>query len=271
MAAYIQITFRNISKELSDILIAELNAIGYEGFEEEDTLLKGFIPVASFDDELLQGICRELNLDYTRETIGETNWNQVWESNFQPVIVDDFVMVRANFHESVKGVEHEIIITPKMSFGTGHHATTYMMVQEMRNIDFAGKRVLDFGTGTGILAILAKKLGASEVMGIDNDEWSIKNANENVERNNAAPIALVKANDAASHREFDVILANINKNVILDNMQIMAKQLVSGGVLLLSGLLTTDEPEVIARTKEEELTLVNRSEKSNWLLLKLSY
>ena len=116
--------------------------------------------------------------------IPEANWNQVWESNFDPVIVDDFVAIRADFHEPVKGVSLEIIITPKMSFGTGHHATTYMMIEQMRELDFTGKSVFDFGTGTGVLAILAEKLGANKVIAVDNDEWSIENAEENFEKNN---------------------------------------------------------------------------------------
>ncbi len=133
---------------------------------------------------MLNDLTSSLQLSFSKTIIEETNWNQVWESNFDPVIVDDFVAVRAHFHEPIKNVQHEIVITPKMSFGTGHHATTYMMMQQMRELDFAGKNVFDFGTGTGVLAILAEKLGAQKVIAIDNDDWSIENADENVKRNN---------------------------------------------------------------------------------------
>src|SRR5687768_15332263 len=141
MGNYIQIEFENIGQEQSDILIARLSEIGFEGFEEQESKLKAFIISRDFDESLLQNIATSLQLDFFKTIIEETNWNQVWESNFDPVIVDDFVAVRADFHEPIKGVEIEIIITPKMSFGTGHHATTYMMMQQMKEIDFKGRTV----------------------------------------------------------------------------------------------------------------------------------
>ncbi len=159
MSEYIQIDFQQITSEQSDLLIAQLSSIGFEGFEEEENSLKAFIPLAAFDEALLKEITSGSNLSYSQSTIEETNWNAVWESNFDSVIVDDFVSIRADFHEQIKGVEHEILITPKMSFGTGHHATTYMMIKQMREIDFKDKTVFDFGTGTGVLAILAEKIG----------------------------------------------------------------------------------------------------------------
>ena len=139
---------------------------------------------------MLQKNIEPFQIGFSETTIEETNWNQVWESSFEPVVVDDFVAVRADFHEPIKGIKHEIVITPKMSFGTGHHATTYMMLEQMGKLDFKDKRVLDFGTGTGVLAILAEKMGAKKIIAIDNDEWSIENANENIKRNNCVAVEL---------------------------------------------------------------------------------
>src|SRR5918995_4444294 len=203
MDNYIQIKFQNISQEQSDILIAQLTEIGFEGFEEEESRLKAFIASTNFDEKLLQNISTPQQLVFSKTIIEQTNWNRVWESNFDPVIVDDFVAVRAEFHEPIKDVEFEIVITPKMSFGTGHHATTYMMMQQMREIDFANKTVFDFGTGTGVLAILAEKLGAKTVLAIDNDTWSIENAYENIKRNNCTAIELKLADTAAMKGKFD--------------------------------------------------------------------
>ena len=197
MATYIQLEFQNISLEQSDLLIAQLSEIGFNGFEEEENNLKAFVPIYDFVEAAVNEIAASHHLSFYKSTIEETNWNAVWESNFQPVIVDNFVGIRADFHEPIMGVEHEIVITPKMSFGTGHHATTFMMIQQMREIDFTGKSVFDFGTGTGILAILAEKLGADKVFAVDYDEWSIENAKENLEKNNCFKCVLKKTDNAA--------------------------------------------------------------------------
>jgi ribosomal protein L11 methyltransferase len=157
MAKYIQIEFQNISSQLSDILVAELSQIGFVGFEEGENDLKAFIPASDMNDAALKELAEKNNISYHQTIIEETNWNDVWESNFQPVNVDDFVSIRADFHQPITGVEHEIVITPKMSFGTGHHATTLMMIQLMREIDFAGKTVFDFGTGTRGAGDLSRK------------------------------------------------------------------------------------------------------------------
>lgn len=270
MSNYIQIEFINISQEQSDILIAQLSEIGFDGFEEEKNKLKAFIVSAAFDEKLLQNISTPLQLDFSKTIIEETNWNQVWESNFDPVIVDDLVAVRADFHEPIKGVAFEIIITPKMSFGTGHHATTYMMMQQMREIDFTNKSVFDFGTGTGVLAILAEKLGAKNILAIDNDSWSIENAAENIKRNDCTVIDLKLADTAAIDGKFDIILANINKNVILENLEVLTRQLSLNGFLVLSGLLLEDEGDIITKSKESGLKFLKRNKRGNWLLIRLS-
>lgn len=271
MTKYIQVEFKNISRERSDILVALLNEIGFDGFEEEESNLKAFIPENNFDKSIFQKNIEPFQISFSATTIEETNWNQFWESSFDPVVVDDFVAVRADFHEPMKEVKHEIIITPKMSFGTGHHATTYMMMQQMREVDFKDKTVFDFGTGTGVLAILAEKLGAKKITAIDNDEWSIENARENIKRNSCMVIELQLNSTANMKSRFDVILANINKNVILENLEFLEKQLLPGGVLLISGLLTTDEQEILSECNKKGLKFDNKKERRNWLFIKASH
>lgn len=271
MSDYIEISFRPVDGPKAELLIAALTGVKFEGFEEVDDTLKAYIREEDFDLEELNAIAEANEISYGMSTIEETNWNAVWESNFDPVVVDDFVAVRAAFHKPISSVEHEIVITPKMSFGTGHHATTYMMMEQMRTLDIKGKSVFDFGTGTGVLAILAAKLGAAEVVGIDNDDWSITNALENVENNNAKHVKIKKGESAAGEGSFDIILANINKNVILDNLVDLKAHLKQGGYLLLSGLLGTDEADIRAACEKYGLNFVSRKERHNWLCINTSY
>jgi len=275
MAHHIQLLFQNITADQSAILIAELSEAGYEGFEEGDTDLKAFITANNYDKAVTDAIARQLGVSFSASTIEETNWNEVWESNFQPVIVEDFVGVRAGFHEPIQHVQYEIVITPKMSFGTGHHATTWMMIRQMKDIDLRDKRVFDFGTGTGILALLAAKLGAKEVLAIDNDEWSIANGRENILQNNSSAIEIRKGDTAAVSEgdkdRFDIILANINKNVIMDNFPDLAKQMIPGGVLIISGILDIDEEDIRLKAEEVGFTITGRMERHKWLCLNMSY
>jgi ribosomal protein L11 methyltransferase len=185
--------------------------------------------------------------------------------------MDDFVAIRADFHEPIKNVQHEIIITPKMSFGTGHHATTGLMMQQMRQINFRNKSVFDFGTGTGILSILAEKLGANNIVAVDIDDWSIANAEENFYRNTCKRIQLLKTDSLPGNQQFDIILANINKNVLIENILSLATQLSAKGSLLLSGLLTTDETDMLAETGRLSLILREKKVKDDWICLKFSH
>lgn len=270
MSNYIQITFTNLQPEQAEMLIAQLSEAGFDGFEESEDMLKAFIPEKDYDKQMLKELAYKYQLDYTEQAIPEQNWNALWESNFQPVVVDDFVGIRASFHEAIPGVEHEIVITPKMSFGTGHHATTFMMLQQMRNIPFSGKSVFDFGTGTGVLAILAEKLGATSVFAVDNDDWSIENARENCQFNNCALVELEKKDSANTGRRFDIILANINKNVILENMNTLAEGLNPDGMLLISGLLEADENDILAKAGEAQLLCIKKTSRSGWISLKIN-
>jgi ribosomal protein L11 methyltransferase len=267
---YIELVFENISANVAEILVAALNEEGFDGFEEEGETLKAFIDAVSFDEIKVKAIADKWQLSFSKTIIVETNWNDTWESSFQPVIIDNIVAIRAAFHQPVTGVKDEIIITPKMSFGTGHHATTWLMISQMSEIDFVNKSVLDFGTGTGILALYAERRGARHVLAIDNDDWSITNAKENLVQNNSQIVEIRKASTVPDDQQFDIILANINRNIILDSTPGFAKQLKQNGTLLLSGLLVDDEKDVINTEKHAGFTLKKRTDRHNWLCLKLS-
>jgi ribosomal protein L11 methyltransferase len=239
--------FKSVQAEMIDVLIAELSEIGFDGFEEVAEGLKAFIKETDYDEAKVIALAQTYAVSFSAETIPVQNWNEVWESNFDPMQVDDFVGVRANFHAPMQGVAHEIVITPKMSFGTGHHATTYMVMQLMKDINFSNKTVFDYGTGTGILAILAEKLGSTSILGIDYDDWCIENATENFAANNCQYITIEKADNAKLTTKFDIVIANINKNIILDNMAYLADDVVLGGEVLLSGLLQEDEADILAK------------------------
>jgi len=257
------------TKDFQEVLIALLGEIGYEGFEQEEELLHAFIPETAFDEAVLRELLDAHGLPYTLARIAERNWNAEWEANFQPVVVDGFCAIRAHFHPRMPEVEHELIITPKMSFGTGHHATTYMMLQAMRALELRGKRVLDFGTGTGVLAILAEQLGADRVVAIDNDPWSIDNALENVAGNNCSRIEVLKKDKVADlEGVFDVILANINKHVIVSELEALTQHLAEDGVIVLSGLLQDDTEEIENEAVKNSLSVSVRMTKGSWICLK---
>lgn len=267
MKQYKEITIQDLEPQQVDLLIALLSEAGYTGFEESEATkgLKSFIEEGDFQPAILDAIMKEHGLTYQMQEIREENWNALWESNFEPVIIDDFVALRADFHTNDFPTQYEIIITPKMSFGTGHHATTYMMIEQMRQLNFKGQQVFDFGTGTGILAILADKLGAQEVLAIDNDDWSIENAAENIKRNQATHIRLKKAHTAAVSKRFNTILANINRNVIIANAEILVSALQPGGTLLLSGLLREDESIIQEIFEQLGLTHSSTTQRAQWI------
>ena len=243
---FLQFDFEPHSQEEAEQLIALLSNQGFDGFIEEGTTLIAFIPAAIFSQADFEKILEKFAiLAYSKTIIKNINWNKKWEEEFEPVVVENFAGIRAHFHKPLKKVKYEIIITPKMSFGTGHHATTYMMIQLMKELNFKEKKVLDFGTGTGVLAILAEKMGARAVTAIDNDDWSITNAKENCEQNNCSAIILQKADAVSKKEQYDIILANINLNVILANMSLIASTCSSTGKVLLSGFLDTDEKSIL--------------------------
>lgn len=254
--------------EDQELLIAQLSDFNTTGFEQQEDELIAWFNADDYDEEGIKPIVT--SFPYQISIVKEQNWNELWEKDFQPVVVDDFCAIRADFHQPISNVRHEIIITPKMSFGTGHHATTYMMIQQMEDISFVDNTVFDFGTGTGILAILAEKLGAKTVTAIDLDEWSINNALENISRNQCQSIELYQASSVPVGKTFDVILANINKNVILHHLPDLVKAINNDGTILFSGLLNDDEDDIISTCKGFPLKLLRKISRGNWISLYFS-
>jgi ribosomal protein L11 methyltransferase len=264
----IEISIKTV--EWQEVLVALLGELGFEGFEQEDQMLRAYVQEARWDKTALDEVLARFGLGFGLQRLEERNWNEEWEKNFQPVVIGSFCAVRAHFHAPITGVEHELLITPKMSFGTGHHATTCMMIEAMQGFDLRGKRVLDFGTGTGVLAILAGKLGATEILAIDNDDWSIANAQENIETNGSKTVKMKKIDSLTTvEGRFDIVLANINKHVILGEMSGMEQHLGEGGVIILSGLLEDDYKDIENEAVKNGFSLSGRMKKGAWICVKL--
>ena len=245
MEKFIKIDIETNSSERLEILIAELSEINFYAFEQNKNVLIAYIKEENFDQTKFQE--KLLNGEiYKSGIIENSNWNREWELKLKPVCIKKFAGIRASFHQPMRNVKYEIIITPKMSFGTGHHATTYLMIEQMEEINFKDKKVLDFGTGTGVLAILAEKLGAKKVVAIDNDEWSINNALENCKANNSKKIIVGKKNDVTGIVPQDVILANINLNVLIQNATDISSISHKASLLLVSGFLYADEKKILS-------------------------
>lgn len=267
MTNTIQVSIEVSNNQLKEELIALLSALNFDAFEEKEDELLGFLQQENFNLETVTSVLSTYNVPFNVTTIEAQNWNAVWESNFQPVLVGNFCAIRAHFHPTFPNVQHEILITPKMSFGTGHHATTYMMISQMAKLDFKDKRVADFGTGTGILAILAEKLGSKFIWATDHDEWSIDNSKENIEKNGCKNITVEKMEGFHTDQKFNIILANINKNIILENLDDLLLGLNKNGQILFSGLLKEDEREVIEIVKNKGLKSISTVERNNWICL----
>lgn len=288
---YIQIAFNFDNQEQFEMLVAQLSALGFEGFNEEEVSqgindgvkmsnklgegaghCKTFVLKTDFEANLLDNeleiIFKQHKLTYTKSVIKEENWNALWESNFEPVRVGDFVGIRANFHPHFEPrVAFEIEITPKMSFGTGHHATTFTVIELMESMDFKGKSVYDFGTGTGILAILAEKLGAASVLAVDNDDWCIENSIENVQNNGCQLVRIEKVESAYQKENFDIIIANVNRHIIEANM-LQLRQLASPtATLVLSGLLIEDQADMIELAAKQGWNYQKSRPLNGWLSL----
>jgi ribosomal protein L11 methyltransferase len=270
MVDYVELQIDTPEQWQKDMVIAQLSEIGFEGFEEEKNRVKAYVPEEAFNEEDCKKVLLALDLAFTKNMIVNRNWNADWESDFKPVVVGDFCVIRANFHAAVTNTKHEIIITPKMSFGTGHHATTFMMIQAMSAMVLANKAIFDFGTGTGVLAILATRMGAKTVTAIDNDGWSIENAAENFRDNNCNGIVLHKAEWIEEKNLFDLILANINRHVILHQLGRIKQHLNKNGVVLLSGILNTDEEKLAEAATNTGLKITDKWRKDDWICLKMN-
>lgn len=262
---HLQFNIKPLHEEHTEILVAMLADIDFGGFEEKDDNLIAYITEKDFQKEKFTELQTQFLFTYEETVLLPRNWNKTWESNFNPVYIDNFVTIRASFHKPDETTEHEVIITPKMSFGTGHHATTHMMIEQMRSIDFIKKYVLDFGTGTGVLAILAEKLGALKITALDCDMWSIKNAVENLHTNNCTKIGLKLSDKPIAKKKYDIILANINKNVIVQKFECLYNSLNSGGNLILSGFLREDFSELQKKAREHNLCEFSVIEKDSWI------
>ncbi|MCB2195834.1 MAG: 50S ribosomal protein L11 methyltransferase [Bacteroidetes bacterium] len=260
-------------QEINDILIAQLNQIGYESYDESEDGLHAYILEKFFDLEkvkLLQvNKIPNVEIDYSYATIKTQNWNQVWEKNFEPIIVEDQCLIRAPFHKNTPKTTYEIIIEPKMSFGTGHHETTYLMLKTMLEMDFNDKNVLDMGCGTGVLAILACFKEAKEITAIDIDEWAYNNTLENIEKNNCSHIKVLRGDAGLLQKQqFDVIIANINRNILMDDIKHYAKVLKQDGTLLLSGLYQKDLAMIKKEALENNIEYISHYEKHDWVAAK---
>jgi ribosomal protein L11 methyltransferase len=256
-----------------EILIAELGYAGFESFVETDEGVTAYIQKEEWNDKLLEDIdvlkSDKFNISYTFEEIEQTNWNEEWEKNFNPIVVDDVCSVRAPFHEK-PDTKYDIIIEPKMSFGTGHHETTHMMIQHILKNDFKNKSVLDMGCGTGVLAILAEMKGANSLDAIDCDNWCYLNSLENVERNNCKNITVIEGDvSALENKHYDIIIANINRNILMNDMVTYAKCLNPNGLLFLSGFYSDDIPIIEAECNKYGLNRVETLERNEWVALKL--
>lgn len=256
----------------TDILIAELGAAGFESFVETETGVIAYINKEEWHKNILNDVYIFTNELFTFsheiEEIAQENWNKTWESNFNPIQVGDQCIVRAPFHEK-PAVTYDIVIEPKMSFGTGHHETTHMMLAHILDHDFTEKSVLDMGSGTGVLAILARMKGAAKVDAIDIDNWCYLNALENVERNNCADIQVLEGDASLlGDTTYDVIIANINRNILLADIPTYARILNPNGILFLSGFYKEDIPMITKKCNSVGLTFEINTEKNNWVSVK---
>lgn len=269
---HIKISFPTHSQDTKDTLMAMLSALDFTGFEEREDEVVAYAEETLYDEHAVREVANQLQLAFTKEIVSQRNWNEEWEKNFEPVIIDGFCSVRADFHPKPENVAYDIVITPKMSFGTGHHATTALMMSFMQHLDFNNKQVFDFGTGTGILAILAEMLGAAQVLAIDNDEWSFENARENCQRNQVTKVIVQQATaeDVPAGPRFDIILANINRHILLAYMEQMAGLLQPEGVLLLSGILPEDVTMIRASAETAGFTFQQEKTDRNWVCMQFT-
>ena len=265
MKKFVKVEINSLSVEKAEILIADLSENDFYAFEQDENVLSAYIEKKNFDEKKLKILLKDF--PYKHSDIEEKNWNAVWENGLQPVIIENFVGIRASFHEAMQNVEHEIIITPKMSFGTGHHATTFLMIKQMATIDFKGKAVVDFGTGTGILAILAEKRGAAAVFAIDDDEWSINNALENILANHCRNVQVEKRDNIKSLPFVNVILANISLSMLSANAPDFSMHLQPGSILVVSGFLEIDRENIEAVFVKNHFQKKGSEHKDGWLVI----
>jgi ribosomal protein L11 methyltransferase len=263
----------NTPTEYYDILIAELSAIGYDSFMEEGDALLAYVDEQVFKEEDLKSILSKYNpgsISYSFHKMEDKNWNEEWEKNFQPVEIGNECIIRASFHKIDPKYRYDIIINPKMSFGTGHHETTHMMVENQLEIGHTGKKVMDAGSGTGILAILASKLGAEHVMAFDVEDWAFENLKENINLNNCSNIQAAQGTVQSvrfPYNKYDIVLANINKNVLMNEIPIYVKIMSEKGILVVSGFYEEDIKDIEGVCTSVHLKKVKQKIINKWASL----
>ena len=271
-AIYIAYDFNVSPKEpATEMLIAQLGYVGFESFVEQDNGVTAYIQKQEWNSKILEDVfmlnSNEFNITFEYNEIAQTNWNEEWEKNFNPIQVDDLVSIRAPFHTN-PSLQFDIVIEPKMSFGTGHHETTHMMVQHLLALDLDTKKVLDMGCGTGILAIFAEMKGAKPIDAIDIDSWCYENSLENIQRNNCNHITVYEGDASLLKEKYDVIIANINRNILLSDMKTYTDCLNENGVLLLSGFYKEDIVIIEDEVNKHGLTFETMIQRNNWVALK---
>ncbi len=255
-----------------EVFVAQLSEVGFESFVDTETGVKAYIQANDFNENLLKDLWilknDEFEISYLIKNIEDQNWNKTWEENFEPIDVEGACYIRAPFHEKDEKYEYDIVIDPKMSFGTGHHATTYLMTKQILELNIKGKKVLDMGCGTAVLAILAKLKGASYIEAIDIEEWAYNNSLENIRNNNCDDI-IVRFGGAEllGNENFDIVFANINRNILLADMHSYANNLIDNGVLLLSGFFRSDVDILLDEAAKNSLSLTFSESKNDWTVL----
>jgi len=268
---YIELSFVILDRDhLSDIIVSKLNEIEFESYVETEDGVNAYIQEQLYNKEKLNLVLSDLqnlfSFDYSIKDIKQENWNSKWEESFEPVEINEQCVIRAQFHEKVD-CEYEIIITPKMSFGTGHHETTFLMMNEIFSLNFKGKSVLDMGCGTGVLAILSKMLGSATTLGIDIDEWSYDNSKENAKLNNVESIEFLLGDVSSITGNFDIVLANINRNIILSDIDKYIDAMNKNSDILLSGFLLGDVEIIREKAESLGLSFISHKNKNKWNLL----
>ncbi len=275
MTQYLEVALEISNPQLSEVLIAELSEMGYDSFEDKGKLINAYIEEKLYEEADLKLLLNKykdtFQCTYSIGRMEDKNWNEEWESNFKAVQVDDFCLIRASFHQANPSIKHEIVIEPKMAFGTGHHESTYLMIQMMKDISFENKSVLDFGCGTGVLAIMANKLGATNIIAIDNNPWAFESTKENIRVNNASIIgAYLNDENFLKNKQYDIVLANLCRNVLLETIHIIALSLKEQSVLLTSGILAKDESLIEKVAKENRLLVDKKEYKGDWVSIQFS-
>jgi ribosomal protein L11 methyltransferase len=266
---YIELTLV-IESDFADILVAELAEIGFDSFIDTEDGIQAFVVEEDFEEQglkiLMERYAEKTAISYSLKKIEKENWNQTWESNFSPISVSDKIYVRATFHDAAPdSYLHEIIITPKMSFGTGHHETTSQVLELQLDIDHKNKSVLDVGTGTGILAVMAAKLGSTNIHAFDIDEWSVENSIENFDLNQTSFITINQGTIADQEvKSYEIVLANINRNILLAEIPTYEKFMEKAGILIVSGFYVTDVEDIVAAAEAVGLKKQTQISKNKW-------